>query len=353
MRISLIFVFIISLFVNHSTSFSQNTGRKLYPGTTRTRSAGKSPIFRKIAYPWTYHIGVGRTSYMGTLCPNGDCLFSFNALNIQLNAGLSYRFNSRFSVGGTIRYLRMSGSDADFGTVESGRLQRNLSFFTDGFEIMAVGRFDILPLINKFLGEKSDQYNRRQVFVPYVFAGIGMFFYSPKATNAIGESVALRPLITSREKEQGNIYSPVSPVMMAGVGAQLKITEYLDLGFDLSLTKPFSQYLDDVGSNSKYPTWNNDKGLAPNNDSWYFADRGDQLPGGTRVDVVTSDGSLPGNEFRGGDPSVRGRDRSQDYYFMFNIKLMYTVSHALKPWDPSHKHFRGGKGSRHHHFDKR
>lgn len=347
-----LFIICITLLLFYTNSFSQNTGRKLYPGSTRTRSAGKSPIFRKIAYPWTYSIGVGRTSYMGTLCPNGDCLFSFNALNIQLNAGLSYRFNSRFSVGGVIRYLRMSASDADFGTIESGRLQRNLSFFTDGFEITVVGRFDILPLINKFIGEKSDQYNRRQIFVPYVFAGLGVFFYSPKAKNDIGETVALRPLVTSREKEQGNTYSPVSPVFLAGVGAQLKITEYLDLGFDLSLTKPFSQYLDDVGSNSKFPTWNNNKSLAPQNDeSWYFADRSDQLAGGIRSDV--SGNNPTANEFRGGNPLERGTERSQDYYFMFNIKLLYTVSHALKPWDPGHKHFRGGKGARHHHFDKR
>lgn len=351
MRISIIFVLILSLFLTTHSAFSQGTGRKLYPGATRTRSAGKSPIFRKIAYPWTYSIGVGRTSYMGTLCPNGDCLFSFNALNIQLNAGLSYRLNSRFSVGGTIRYLRISGSDADFGTIESGRLQRNLSFFTDGLEIMAVGRFDILPLINKFLGEKSDQYNRRQTLVPYVFGGIGFLLYSPKAKNADGENVALRPLITSREKEDGSTYSPISPVLMAGVGAQLKLTEYLDLGFDLSLSKPFSQYLDDIGSNSKYPTWNNNQGAAPNAESWYFADRADQLPGGVRIDVSGTNPTA--NDFRGGNPSNRGRERSQDYYFMFNIKLMYTVSHALKPWDPSHKHFRGGKGSKHHSFDKR
>lgn len=351
MKLSLKLFFAFCFLFSLNNSFAQNTGRKLYPGATRTRAVGKSPIFRKIAYPWTFNLGLGRTSYMGTLCPNGDCLFSFNALNIQLNAGLSYRFNSRFSFGGTIRYLRMSGSDADFGTIESGRTQRNLSFQTDGFEIMAVGRFDILPIINKFLGEKSDQYNRRQTFVPYVFAGIGMLFYFPKAKNDAGESVALRPLITSREKELGSTYSPVSPVIMAGIGAQLKLTEYFDLGFDLSLSKPFSQYLDDIGSNSKYPTWNNNQGLAPNDESWYFADRSDQLPGGIRSDV--SGNNPTANTYRGGDPSVRGRDRSQDYYFMFNIKLLYTVSNPLKPWDPKHKHFRGGKGVKHHKFDAR
>ncbi len=357
-------VFLLLLFATFEI-FAQNAGRKLYPGSSRTRAVGKAPIYSKIAYPWTYTLGIGRTSYLGSLCPDGDCLFGFHALDFTVNFGLKYRFTPRISVGGTIRYFGVSGSDAESGTKGGGmRTGRNLSFKTDALEIMAVGQFDFIPIINKFLGEKEDQYNRRNIVVPYGLVGFGMVYFSPTART--GDDAAkygldpnttysLRKLITSEEKQRGSFYSPIVPVFMFGVGVQVKLTEYLDLGLDLQLQKPFTENLDDVDPNSKYPTWNgmtyNDaKNMYPSltPEDYYFADR--SL--GQRIDTKDDN---PGNDYRGGNPETLDRklskSSSRDNYFLFNFKICYTVSNFLKPWDPAHKHFRGGKGSKHHHFN--
>lgn len=352
----------ILIFISFTT-FSQNAGRKLYPGATRTRAVGKAPIYKKIAYPWTYSIGIGRTSYLGTLCPDDDCLFGFHALDFTINVALKYRFTTRISGGLSIRYLGISGSDAESGAKGGGmRTGRNLSFKTDAIEIMAIGQFDFIPIISKFLGEKDDQYNRRNIIIPYGLAGLGMLYFSPTArTGADAEkyglssntTYSLRKLITTAEKEAGNFYSPIVPVVMLGAGVQLKITEYLDLAFDVQLQKPLTQNLDDVGANSKYPSWNGltfseARSLNPNlrAEDYYFSDR-------SLVNRVNTQDDLIGNDFRGGNPSELERNRSRDNYFLFNFKICYTVSHALKPWDPAHKHFRGGKGSSHHKFEKR
>lgn len=363
MKIKLFFYLLFITFASTQLQ-AQNAGRKLYPGSSRTRMIGKAPIYSKIAYPWTYSLGIGRTSYLGSLCPDGDCLFGFHALDFTINVGLKYRFTPRISAGLTLRYFGVSGSDAESGAKAGGqRTPRNLSFKTDAVEIMAVGQFDFIPIINKFLGEKADQYNRRNIVVPYGLIGFGMLIFSPTAKTGddaalygleANTTYSLRKLITSQDKQNGSFYSPIVPVAMFGVGVQLKLTEYLDLGLDLQLQKPFTETLDDVGPNSKYPTWN---GLSYSDaksqfpslrpEDYYFADR----TIGGRVD--TQDQNL-GNDFRGGNPETLdrnfGKSSSRDNYFLFNFKLCYTVSHALKPWDPGHKHFRGGKGSKHHNF---
>lgn len=362
----ILLILLVSVFSTHL--FAQNSGRKIYPGATRTRSLGKAPIYKKIAYPWTYSIGIGRTSYMGTLCPDGDCLFGFHALDFQANFGLKYRFTSRLSVGATFRYLNLSASDAESGSKGTGtRTNRNLSFHTIAFEFMPYVQFDIIPIISSFLGEKSDQYNRRNFIVPYGLGGVGLLYFNPRGIagdDALsyglepGKAYSLRSLITSEDKENGSFYSPIVPVFMLGIGTQIKITEYFDIGADIQLQKPLTQYLDDVGGISKYPSWNGlsrseaaQKGVSA--ESWYFSDRTlDPVTGGySRID--TQDANLV-NDYRGGNPEVLDRkDVSRDTYFLFNIKLTYTVSNPLKLWNPAHKHFRGGKGGKHHHFDKR
>ena len=102
--------------LNASVSFSQTSGRKLYPGMTKTRGSSTVPITRTIAYRWTWSIGLGRATYLGSLCENGDCLFKFKDVNFQINAGLRYRFDPNFSVGTTLRYFSVGASDKEYNS---------------------------------------------------------------------------------------------------------------------------------------------------------------------------------------------------------------------------------------------
>jgi opacity protein-like surface antigen len=329
-----------------SVVFSQTSGRKLYPGMTKTRGSSTVPISRKVAYQWTWMLGIGRTSYMGSLCETGDCYTNFDNLNFQINAGLKYRFTTRWSAGVSFRYFTAAGADSDFGTLESGRLQRNLSFSTQGYELMAFGNFDLIPIITKFIGEKADQYNRRNPVVPYLTGGIGLLYFNPRAEYN-GEMYSLRKVITDDIKEKGEFYSPFTFVASAGAGVRVKVTEFFDVGADFSINRPFTQYFDDISSKSKYPSWNRDRNLAPDEISWALADRHEEI-GGQRVDVA-----LTTNPYRARETTSKNPDNANDYYFIVNIRLDYTLSSPLKFKNPRHMHFRAGKGTKNHQFNQR
>jgi hypothetical protein len=323
-------------------SFSQTTGRKLYPGMTKTRGTSTVPISRQVAYKWTWNIGIGRASYLGTLCQTGDCLFKFTDLNFQINAGLKYRLDNQWTIGVSLRYFNVASSDNQYGTDESGRKQRNLSFSTQGYEFMVFGSYDIIPLITKFIGEKADQYNRRNFCTPYLTGGVGLLYFNPQ-TEYNGKMVNLHDVITDDYKEQGHFYSQFTPVVSLGAGVRLKVSEFFDIGADVSMNRPFTQSLDDISSSAKYPSWNTDRSKAPDQTSWDLADR---HPVGQRVDPEVS-----ANPYRGYAPGKHAA--SADYYFIFNIRLDYTLSHLFKFDNPRHMHFQGGKGSKHHHFNSR
>lgn len=325
------------------SAFSQVEGRKLYPGSTKNRGVSNIPLNHRIAYKWTWMIGIGRASYLGTLCQTGDCYFKFTDLNFQINAGLKYRFTNRISMGASIRYFNIASNDNQYGTFENGRKQRNLSFSTNGGELMVFGNFDIIPIIDNLVGEIADQYSRRNLISPYITAGIGILYFNP-TTILDGKTIDLSKVITDDQKEKGQFYSLVTPVLMAGAGVRVKITEFFDVGADFTINRPFTQYLDDVSATSKYPTWNLDPSKAPDDISWRLADRHEET-GYQRVDPTSS------QPFRGNAPDKSSA--SADYYFIFNLRLDYTLSAPFKFDNPRHAHFEKGKGSKHHHFNSR
>ena len=335
--IKLLPITLFALIVSIQISYSQ--GRKLYTGATKSRHTSQIPLTRMIAYPWTWTFGVGTTSYFGQLCPTGDC---FTSVNYQWNLGLKYRFTTRFSVGAGFRNLRMSASDEN-SEPETGRKNRNLSFRTDGFELQAYGYFDFIPIITKFLGEKADQYNRRNVFVPYALAGIGVLYFNPRGENSRGNYVSLAKLPTSMDKEQGNYYSQVTPIYTGGFGFRYKISEYFDIGADITYTKTFTDNLDDVAGQSRYPSWNQ-TGAAPSQDAWDMADKNlIYLASGNPADRQDPNGMT-----RGGSRKIT------DGYFIINFRVDYTMTSPFNFKNQiSHKHFRSRKGTRHHHFETR
>ncbi|MDX2188663.1 MAG: hypothetical protein SFY32_02260 [Bacteroidota bacterium] len=352
-KIVVVFIVMITFF----NSFGQSSGRKLYPGMTKTRGDATIPLSKTIAYRWTYFGSIGRTSYFGELCDGLDCVFKgFNQPNLTFQLGLRYRFDMRWSLGASMRYAMIGGSDQAFTTRSqpnkegkpSGRWERNLSFQTHVYEFMINGRFDLIPVITRFIGEKADQYNRRNFIVPYLFAGVGFIYFSPTA-QVDGKYYTLADKVTNNKKEQGQKYSQLAFVMNGGVGAQIKLVEFLDLSLDLGVTRTTTNYLDDVGPNDKYPSWNasTNPAVAPSEIDYKLADRHQEAdPTLSRVDP-----NNPGaNPYRGG---TKTSFFTLDYYFIAQVSIHYTLSHPSKLSNPRHRHFKSGKGIKHHHFNTR
>ena len=136
----------------------------------------------------------------------------------------------------------------------------------------------------------------------YGFAGIGLLYFNPKATDQLGNSVALQPL-----KTEGVSYSLVTTVLPYGLGVRFKVTPMFNLAIEAGFRKTFTDYLDDVST-----TYPGAAALANSPDpqqSIYFSDR--------RVDPALN-GTVGG---------IRGNPNSLDSYMLLNAKVEYYL-----PW---------------------
>jgi hypothetical protein len=237
---------------------------------------------------------LGTSTYFGDLCETPDCI---NA-RIFANLGFNYRFGGRVQLRGDLSYYRMSNQD--FG----GKNQRrNLSFRSGNPELAVMGVFELFTY-NKF-------FNQRPLFSPYTFVGFGASYISPRA-RLNGEWYTL-PLYNT----EGVNYSRVIPVIPLGVGVQIPLSPILDLNFEASYRKTFSDYLDDVST-----VYTSNAVLRAENP--IAADLADR----------TKEITIPGYDSQDGihwNPGhKRGNPDKKDGYIILAARLEYTLNPLVK-----------------------
>lgn len=176
-------------------------------------------------------IGAGLASYSGELSATNR----FETSNFNVSVGAQLKLNNRIGVRGEILWYRISGADSDSDpSTAEGRVQRNLSFTAENFEINVAPVLYLLP-------EKSFSINPNP-FNLYVTAGIGVTYFNPKAEFQ-GKLYKLRPLKT--EGVEYNQYALVFPV---GVGLKYKANNNISLVLEANYRFTFTDYLDDVST---------------------------------------------------------------------------------------------------------
>jgi hypothetical protein len=180
---------------------------------------------------------IGGSNYIGDL--------SGTFMNLGLtrpSGGIMVRYNlsEHFSAKGYMGYGRIVGADSLSGnTFEQ---TRNLSFFTDLYEISLQMEYNFLPYSYKY-------YDKKQ-FVPYVFLGVGLFNYNPK-TNFRGNIIELQPLGTegqgTTEYNDREKYALTQFCFPFGAGVKKRVAERWTVGFELGFRYTMTNYLDDVG----------------------------------------------------------------------------------------------------------
>jgi hypothetical protein len=180
---------------------------------------------------------VGSTTYLGDL----NQFIPYK--RAHLAGGLVYRYNvnPRMSVRANLIYGRVSADDAE--STEEIYRNRNLSFYSDIYELGAGVEFNYFPFQ---LGH--DRYKG----TAYILAEIGVFRMNPKTTY-YGNEIELRPLGTEGQGTSLNSkkhYSLTQVCIPLGVGAKLSISEYVGFSFEIGIRKTFTDYIDDVGANS-------------------------------------------------------------------------------------------------------
>jgi hypothetical protein len=236
---------------------------------------------------------LGVSNYKGELSPH-----LFNTDFVHFAAGGFYRhnWNRHWSYKLEFNYGRISGDDAKATT--GFEKNRNLSFYSDILEISPQIEFNFFPY---------ETGNSEFPFTPYMFTGISVFRFNPKA-ELNGNVYELQPLGT--EGQDGTeLYNRVVVAIPFGGGLKVSLGTF-GFGIEVGARRTYTDYLDDVSTT--YPNF-----------SELLATRG-------AVAVALSDRSLFLN-----DPSVvfpnhtgkqRGNSQDPDWYLFAGVTIYIRLN---------------------------
>jgi hypothetical protein len=228
--------------------------------------------------------GIGMAAYFGELNNPGD--YFDNSLNTVFN--VNYYFFDRLAVRGDLIWYRLQGDDRKANT--SGRVNRNLHFRSDNIE------FSTNLIIHLF--SHNTKYYKRELFNPYIFAGLGLTYFNPKA-ELDGKWHSLRPLQTEGSE---NAYGPFTMVIPMGIGVKMRVIPQLNLGIELGYRITFTDYLDDVST------------VYPNPDSF-------TNPIAAKLSDRRWELDLPPAREGG----IRGNPDNKDGYMLLNLTAEYYI----------------------------
>jgi len=238
--------------------------------------------------------GTGTASYFGELNNPKDRFDT--KLNIEF--GLEYKFHPRISPKVMLTIFQLEGTDTEAD--DPSRQRRNLRFRSTNIELSAVGLIQFI--------EDPPRYYQRANLNGYVFGGIGVVWYNPKADIPdedylgnpfpdAGSYTALRPLQTELTP-----YGSVALVIPFGIGGRYKVNPWFNISLEAGYRLTFTDYLDDVSGTHPGPA--------------AFTDPLTQALSDRRPEL-----DLP--------PAPAGTDRGNagrnDGYFIWNIQVEYYL----------------------------
>ncbi len=226
--------------------------------------------------------GIGTASYLGELANDGDYLQAKPTMSV----GLQYYLTRQISVRADLTWFQLTGSDSKSNS--SDRVSRNLSFYSNNFEMSAVGIYNFYPHGRTFY--------QRPAFNFYGFAGIGVCYFNPK-TEYQGQSYSLHDYKTELVD-----YNLVTLVLPMGLGVRFKLGPFMNLSFEGGYRKTFTDYLDDVS------TVHHDASKYSDPVAYALSDRGPEIG-------LT-------NKPEG---AIRGNPNANDAYILYNVKLEYYL----------------------------
>ncbi len=182
-------------------------------------------------------ITLGISAYQGDLSPSTSRL-NPGQINPMVGIFGKYNFNRFIVARAGFNYAILSAEDSK-STIEASKV-RNLSFRSNIFEGNLMLEINILGY---------EPYNLEKPWSPYVFAGIALFHYNPKAEYD-GDWVELQPLGTEGQglsaypdRKPYNLNSFAIPM---GGGIKFALSDTWNLGVEGGIRMTFTDYIDDV-----------------------------------------------------------------------------------------------------------
>ncbi len=254
-------------------------------------------------------INVFASQYIGDLRESlqsrngiGDFVgYGTNLIRPAFGAHLRRNINTKLSFTGEINWGRVAGADSLAN--ETANKVRNLSFRSDILEFGTHAEYNLFPF--------GWSHNRlyTQHFTPYLFGGIGLFRYNPKAFyNRRWE--ALQPLSTEGqdliEYPNRKRYALTQFNIPLGAGLKFVLNQNFNLAFEVGYRYTFTDYLDDVSST-------------------YVSN--DVLVANKPLGAALADRRRERNPLipLAADGVARGNPDDNDAYLFFGFKLSYVI----------------------------
>jgi hypothetical protein len=255
-------------------------------------------------------IFLGASYYLGDLNPNVQFGNSSPAY------GLVYRYNldTRWALKLNALYGTLIGDDASSVGWDK---QRNLDFQSHILDFSGQIELNFFPY---YTG--SSKYT----FTPYIFTGLAIFSFNPK-TKYDGEWYELQPLGTEGQGTTAypgrKSYALTQLSVPFGVGFKVSISKYVCMGFEWSMRKTFTDYLDDVSTEYPDPIkLAGEKG----NLSAVLSNRSLDVPGQTPI--------VAGMQ--------RGNSHTKDWYsfagITFTVKILGKKDNGCRDYPQGHQY---------------
>ena len=184
-------------------------------------------------------LGVGQTYYLGDLNPYQQ----FKGAHLAGSFIYRYNINNRLTFRTNYTYGQLSAADST--SPYPLLVNRNLSFKTPIHELAAGLEFHYVPF----------QFgSSRYPATTYLLAQIGIFHMNPQ-TYYNGAWQALQPLATEGQGTSVNSQKPYNLYQLClplGMGIKTSIGKMATFNVDLSIRKTFTDYIDDVGSDTYF-----------------------------------------------------------------------------------------------------
>lgn len=247
-----------------------------------------------VAQPVRLHLMAGFANYSGDIQQKR---FTLGQSNAVVSAGGTFNITDKFALRSDYSFAHVGADDK----LNKPDLRvRNLNFKTIIQELNLLGEYDILNISDHRL-------------TPYIFAGIGVFKFSPYTADSSGNKVFLVGLSTEGqglpEYPARKVYKKTQFNIPLGGGIKFALSEDLYVGFEIGVRKLFTDYLDDVSTT--------------------YIDRNTLL---TRKGQQAVDYAFRGDELKSplpypADGAMRGNSKRNDYYYYGQFRISFRM-----PW---------------------
>ncbi|HSY76895.1 MAG TPA: hypothetical protein VK890_08565 [Bacteroidia bacterium] len=208
-------------------------------------------------YYWDYGAKLGASNYLGDIGGLSQSRRPFvldmkmQETRWDIGGYVRYKLRDPWSVEAQLNWVRVSGADSLTAKYDPRR-GRNLNFRNDIIQFSAFGEWTFFE--NPDLG---NTYRYENAFSAYLFAGISVFYQCPfaynpyhYAWNAQGQMTTGGPLWVNLHplETEGVHYHIIQPGIPLGAGFNFTIKKKYRIGWSITWTKTFTDYLDDIST---------------------------------------------------------------------------------------------------------